>query len=199
MITLYHSPQTRSGSIVWLLEELEVPYDTKQVTFRKADGTGEKDPGNPHPHGKVPALSDGGETVFESGAIALFLTDQYRKVKMGPAPGEPKRGEYLSWLFYRPGVMEPAFMERRFNIQHVNGAMGWAKTEEVEEVLNNHLAKNKYFLGDEFSAADIMLGGGIYFMMLFKMTPETDVFKEYTARIAARPAFKRMMERDAPK
>jgi glutathione S-transferase len=195
MITLCHSPQTRSGSIVWLLEELGVPYDTKIVTFRRADGTGEKDPANPHPHGKVPALSDDGETVFESGAIAVFLTDKYRKVKMGPAPGDPKRGEYLSWLFYRPGIMEPAFMERRFNIPHVHGAMGWAQTEEVEQVLNEHLAKNKYFLGDEFSAADIMLGGGIYFMMLFKMTPETDVFKEYTARITSRPAFKNAMEK----
>ncbi len=195
MITLYHSPQTRSGSIVWLLEELQVPYETKQVTFRKADGTGEVDPANPHPHGKVPALADDGETVFESGAIALFLTDKYRNVKMGPAPGDAKRGEYLSWLFYRPGVMEPAFMERRFNIQHVNGAMGWAKTEEVEDVLNNHLSKNKYFLGDEFSAADIMLGGGLYYMMLFKMTPETGALKEYTSRITARPAFKRAMEK----
>jgi glutathione S-transferase len=195
MITVYHSPQTRSGSIVWLLEELQVPYETKQVTFRKSDGTGEKDPANPHPHGKVPALKDNGETVFESGAIALFLTDKYRTVKLGPAPGEAKRGEYLSWLFYRPGVMEPAFMERRMGFQHVQGAMGWAKTEEVEEVLNDHLAKNKYFLGDEFSAADIMLGGGIYYMMLFKMTPETDVFKEYTARITARPAFKKAMEK----
>jgi glutathione S-transferase len=195
MITLYHSPQTRSGSIVWLLEELQVPYETRHVTFRKADGTGEMDPANPHPHGKVPALTDDGETVFESGAIALFLTDKYRNVKLGPGPADAKRGEYLSWLFYRPGVMEPAFMERRFNIQHVNGAMGWAKTEEVEEVLNNHLSKNKYFLGNEFSAADIMLGGGIYYMMLFKMTPETDVFKEYTARITARPAFKRAMEK----
>jgi glutathione S-transferase len=195
MITLYHSPQTRSGSIVWLLEELEVPYETKQVTFRKADGTGEKDPANPHPHGKVPALTDDGETVFESGAIALFLTDKYRTMKMGPAAGDPKRGEYLSWLFYRPGVMEPAFMERRFNIPHVNGAMGWAKTEEVEELLNDHLAKNRYFLGDEFSALDIMLGGGLYYMMLFKMTPETDVLKAYTARITSRPAFKTAMEK----
>ena len=199
MITLYHSPQTRSGSIVWLLEELEVPYETKPVTFRRADGTGEKDPANPHPHGKVPALKDDGETIFESGAVALFLTDKYRKVKMGPAVGDAKRGEYLSWLFYRPGVMEPAFMERRVGFQHVNGMMGWAKTEEVEDVINTHLSKNKYFLGDEFSAADIMLGGGLYFMMMFKMTPETDVLKEYAARITARPAFKRMMERDAPK
>jgi glutathione S-transferase len=86
-------------------------------------------------------------------------------------------------------------MERRFNIPHVNGAMGWAKTEEVEEVLNDHLRKNRYFLGDEFSALDIMVGGGLYYMMLFKMTPETDVLKEYTARITARPAFKKAMEK----
>ncbi|HEX5244800.1 MAG TPA: glutathione S-transferase N-terminal domain-containing protein, partial [Tepidisphaeraceae bacterium] len=143
MITLYHSPQTRSASIVWLLEELQVPYETKQVAFRKADGTGEKDAANPHPHGKVPALTDDGETVFESGAIALFLTDKYRNVKMGPAPGDAKRGEYLSWLFYRPGIMEPAFLERRLEIKHVNGMMGWAAPDEVEAVLNDHLAKNR--------------------------------------------------------
>ena len=195
MITLYHRPQTRSGSIVWLLEELQVPYETHVVaSIRSADGTGARDPANPHPHGKVPALKDGGEMLFESGAIALYLTDKYRKVKMGPAVGEPKRGEYLSWLFYRPGVMEPAFMERRFNIQHVNGAMGWGHPDEVEQVLNDHLAKNKWFLGDEFSAADIMLGGGVFFMTQFKMMAETLVTKEYCTRLTARPAFAKMMQ-----
>ena len=195
MITLYHSPQSRSSSIVWLLEELQVSYETKQVSFRRADGTGEKDPANPHPHGKVPALKDGDDTLFESGAIALYLTDKYRKVKMGPAAGEPKRGEYLSWMFYRPGIMEPAFIERRFNIQHVNGAMGWAAPDEVDAVLNAYLAGRKYWLGDEFSALDIMLGGGLYYMMMFKMTPETDALKEYTSRIIARPAFQKAMQK----
>ena len=195
MITLYHSPQSRSSSIVWLLDELQVPYETQAVTFRRADGTGQVDPANPHPHGKVPALKDGDDTLFESGAIALYLTDKYRKVKMGPAVGEPKRGEYLSWLFYRPGIMEPAFIERRFNIQHVNGAMGWAAPDEVDKVLNDHVAKNKYWLGDEFSALDIMVGGGLYYMMMFKMTPETDALKEYTSRIIARPAFQKAMQK----
>ena len=199
MLTLYHSPQTRSSTIVWLLDELEVPYETKTVTFRRADGTGAVDPSNPHPHGKVPALQDGGETIFESGAIALYLTDKYRKKKLGPAPGEPKRGEYLSWLFYRSGVMEPAFIERRLGIKHVQGMMGWAAPEEVEEMMNNHLSKNKYLLGDEFSAADILLGGGLNFMLLFKMANETPVLKDYCARITARPAFTRMMERDTAK
>ena len=132
--------------------------------------------------------------IFEGGAIALYLTDKFPSAKMGPLPGDPKRGDYLSWLFYRPGVMEPAFMERRFNIAHVYGAMGWGTPEEVEQVINDHLAKNKYFLGDAFSAADIMVGGSVYFMLLFKMMNETPVLKDYCDRIASRPAFAKMMD-----
>jgi glutathione S-transferase len=196
MITLYHSPQTRSGSIVWLLEELEVPYRTKVVDFRRADGTGARDASNPHPHGKVPALVDGDETVFEGSAIALFLTDKYRTKKLGPAVGEPKRGEYLSWLAYRPGVIEPAILSRRFEIRHVYGAMGWAPADEVEEVLNRHLASRQYFLGDTFSALDILLGGGLHFLMLAKMIKETPVLTAYAARITDRPAYRKMIETD---
>jgi glutathione S-transferase len=196
MITLFHSPQTRSGSIVWLLEELEVPYQTKVVDFRRADGTGARDPSNPHPHGKVPALIDGEETIFEGSAIALFLTDKYRTKILGPAAGDPKRGEYLSWLAYRPGVMEPAFISRRFDIKHVYGAMGWAPADEVEEVFNKHLATRKYFLGDDFTALDIMLGGGVHFMLMAKLLKETPVLKTYATRVVDRPAFRKMMEKD---
>lgn len=193
MITLYHCPQTRSASVVWLLEELEVPYQTKVVDFRRADGTGSRDASNPHPHGKVPALVDGDETVFESSAIALFLTDKYRTKKLGPAVGEPNRGEYLSWLAYRPGVMEPALLSRRFEIKHVYGAMGWAPADEVEEVLNSHMASRRYFLGDTFSALDILLGGGLHFMIMAKMIKATPVLTAYTARIIDRPGYLKMM------
>ena len=196
MITLYHSPQTRSASILWLLEELNVPYQTKIVGFRRADGTGAKDPANPHPHGKVPTIEDGGETVFESSAIALFLTDKYPAKKMGPLAGEPKRGEYLSWLAYRPGVMEPALIARRFEIKHVYGAMGWAPADEVEEVLNKHLESRSYLLGDAFSAVDILLGGGLHFMLMAKLVKETPTLKAYSARITDRAAFRKMTELD---
>jgi glutathione S-transferase len=196
MITLYHSPNSRSASMVWLLEELEVEYQTQIVDFRKADGSGARDPANPHPHGKVPALKDGDDTVFEGSAIALFLTDKYRTKKLGPLAGEPQRGEYLSWLAYRPGVMEPSIICRRFNIKHVFGAMGWAPAEEVEELLNSHLASREYFLGKNFSALDILLGGGLHFLMPAKMIKETPVLKAYSERITARPAFRKMTERD---
>jgi glutathione S-transferase len=196
MITLYHSPMTRSGTIVWLLEELEVPYQTKIVDFRRADGSGARDPANPHPHGKVPALTDGDDTIFETSAIALFLTDKYPDKKLGPLAGASKRGEYLSWLAYRPGVMEPAIISRRFEIKHVYGAMGWAPADEVETVLNEHLASRKYFLGDDFSALDVLLGGGLNFLMMAKMVEPTPVLTAYCARIIDRPAFRKMMERD---
>jgi len=199
MITLYHSPMTRSSSILWLLEELGVAYETKIVTFRKFDGTGARDPANPHPHGKVPALEDGGELVFESSAIALYLTDKYRAKPMGPAVGDPKRGGYLSWLAYRAGVMEPALLCRRFEIKHVYGAMGWAPAGEVEDVLNAHLANRTYFLGEEFSSLDILIGGGLNFMMMAKMIAETPALKAYTARITDRLAFRKMMAEAAPR
>jgi len=199
MLTLIHRPMSRSGGILWLLEEIGCPYETKIVTIRTADGKGARDPANPHPHGKVPALVHDGHVVFEGGAIAVYLTDLFPEAKLGPKAGDPKRGEYLSWMAYRSGEMEPAFLERRFNINHVYGAMGWAAPDEVEEVLNGHLDKNKYFLGDDFSAVDVMLGGGLNFMIMFKMVTETPVLKDYCARITARPAFKRMMELDVPK
>jgi len=196
MLTLFHAPQSRSGSVVWLLEELGVPYETKIVNIRRSDGTGARDPQNPHPHGKVPCLQHDGQRVFEIAAITLYLTDLFPDAKLGPHVGDPKRGEYLSWLAYRPGVLEPALLMRRLNVKHLQGAMGWAEASEVEETLSSVLANRKYLLGDEFSAADISIGGTINFLMAFKVMNETPVFKEYAARITSRPAFKRMMDKD---
>lgn len=197
MLTLFHTPKSRSGSIVWLLEELGVPYETRTVNIRRADGSGARDPANPHPHGKVPCLVHDGRRVFEIAAMTLYLTDLHPEAKLGPRVGDPKRGEYLSWLAYRPGVLEPAMMMRRLNVKHVPGAMGWAEAAEVEEVLGAALADREYLLGDEFSAADIALGGAIHFMIMFKLMSETAVFKDYTARITSRPAYQRMMDKDA--
>ncbi len=196
MLTLYHTPKSRSASIVWLLEELGVPYELKIVDIRHADGTGARDPANPHPHGKVPVLVHDGHRVFEIAAITVYLTDLFPEKKLGPQVGDPLRGEYLSWLAYRPGVLEPAMMMRRLEVKHVYGAMGWGPAEEVESVLNETLQNRPYLLGDSFSAADISVGGVINFLMMFKVLNETPVLKAYTDRITARPAFKRAMERD---
>ncbi len=85
MITLYHRPNSRSTRFIFLLEELEAPYTIQIVTTRSRDGGGAVDPANPHPHGKLPAISDDGVVVFESPAIALYLTDRFPKNGLGAA------------------------------------------------------------------------------------------------------------------
>ncbi|WYX53323.1 glutathione S-transferase N-terminal domain-containing protein [Achromobacter xylosoxidans] len=79
MLTLYHAPRSRSFRILWLLEELGVPYDTEMVSIRRRDGSGHIPPDyiDIHPHGKVPALVHDGVPVFETPAIALYLTDLF--------------------------------------------------------------------------------------------------------------------------
>lgn len=198
MLTLYHLPQSRSGNVIWLMEELDVPYEIKKVaTIRRPDGSGARDPDNPHPHGKVPCLVHDGQRIFEIAAITLYLTDAFPEKKMAPLVGEKGRGEYLSWLAWRPGVLEPAMLARRFGVKHVFGAMGWAPAEEVEDLLNETLSQHPFLLGDAFSAADITVGGAVGFLMQFKILNETPILKEYITRISARPALQRAMERDA--
>jgi len=92
--------------------------------------------------------------------------------------------------------MEPALISRRFEVKHVFGAMGWAPADEVEETLNERLADRPYLLGDSFTAADILIGGGIHFMLMGKMLKATKVFTDYAARVTDRPGYRRMMEKD---
>src|ERR1700678_3233178 len=130
MITLYHRTKTRSSRFIFLLEELGAPYQIKHVVTRTAQG-GEPDPANPHPHGKVPAISDDGEVVFESPAIVLYLTDKFPKNGLGPQVGEKKRGTYVSLLAYYGGVLEPAFMSKFMNVAVPRPTAGWVEGEEA--------------------------------------------------------------------
>ncbi len=109
MITLYHAPRSRSSRFIFLLEELGVPYEIAKVSIRRGDGSGALDSHNPHPHGKVPAIRDGETLVYESIAVALYLTDKFPAAGIGPVVGDPARGAYLTWLAYYAGVMEPSW------------------------------------------------------------------------------------------
>ncbi len=97
MLTLFHAPQSRSGRIVWLLEELGASCEIEYVgIFRAQSGTGAPDPANPHPDRKVPALLHDGALVTESAAIALYLTDLFPKAGLGAPVGSPERAAYLT-------------------------------------------------------------------------------------------------------
>jgi len=196
MITLFHRPQTRSSRFIFLLEELEAPYEIKLVTTRSRDGSGSVDPANPHPHGKVPAISDDGIIVFESSAIALYLTDKFPKHQLGPQVGEPGRGAYLSWLSYYGGVLEPAFVSKFMKMEVPRGTAGWVAVEEVLPAVIQKLSAGPYLLGQQFSAADVLYGTSFALFARSPMLPNMPVIEEYAKRVIERPAFARAQARD---
>lgn len=189
MITLFHHPRSRSTRFIFLLEELAAPYEIRRVTLRRADGSGALDPGNPHPHGKVPVIVDDGVVVFESAAIALYLTDRFPDNRLGPRVGERLRGAYLSWLSYYTGVLEPAFMSRFLKVAVPRGTAGWVEIEEVMEHVLRQLTTGRYLLGDGFSAVDVLFGTTFALFAQSPMLPQSAVLDDYVARIVARPAF----------
>ena len=191
MITLFHAPKSRSSRFIFLLEELGVPYEIKPVTIRRGDGSGALDPANPHPHGKVPVIRDGEAVVFESAAVALYLTDKFPGAGLGAPVSDAKRGAYLSWLAYYAGVMEPAWMSLFMKWDVPRGTAGWVKTDEVMDFINATLEKGPYLLGENFSAADILVGTTFAMFMGGPMMPKTDLLEGYVKRVTERPAFAR--------
>ena len=200
MLTLYHAPRSRSFRTLWLLEEIGAPYEMKVVPIRRGDGSGDgagAEYRQIHPHAKVPALTHDGEAVFETPAIALYLTDLFAEADLGPRVGEKGRGRYLSWLAYSTGVIEPAMLAKFLNIPHRYGTFGWGPPEEVETVLARALAAGRYLLGDKFSAADIVIGGSFPILLQAKFLPDTAEFTGYADRLTARPAYRRAQAKDA--
>ena len=197
MITLYHRPKSRSTRFIFLLEELEAPYEIRIVTTRSRDGSGAADPANPHPHGKVPAISDEGVVVFESPAIALYLTDKFPQKRLGPLAGDADRGAYLSWLAYYTGVLEPSFMSKFMNVDVPRGTAGWVAVEEVMPAVVQRLARGPYLLGERFSAADVLYGTTFAMFAQSPVLPKSPVIEEYVKRVVSRPAYVRAIAREA--
>lgn len=196
MITLWHAPRSRSSRFIWLLEELEAPYQIRKVTIRRGDGTGALDSHNPHPHGKVPLIEHEGSLIFESAAIAAYLTDAFPKNKIGPLVGEPARGPYLTWLGYYAGVAEPSFVSKFMNLVPPRGTAGWVPVEEVMSFVLKTLEAGPYLLGNSFSAADVLFASTFALFLGGPMLPKAPLLEAYVKRCVDRPAYGRAAEKD---
>jgi glutathione S-transferase len=197
MITLFHHPRTRSSRFIFLLEELGCPYEIHRIAnIRRPDGSGGVDPENPHPHGKSPALKDGDTVVFESAAIALYLTDKFTQNGIGPLVGDAKRGAYVSWLAYYAGVMEPAWMSAYMKWEIPRGTAGWVKTGEVMEFVNATLEQGPYILGDKFSAVDVLMATTFKMFLGSPLLAPTPLLEEYVKRVTDRPAHARAQAKE---
>jgi glutathione S-transferase len=193
MITLYHSPQSRSSRILWLLEEIGEPYKVEYVTVQRRDGSGGPDPKNPNPDKKVPTLSHDGSLVMESAAICLYLSDLFPKAKVGPQVGDPDRGAYVTWLAWYAGVLEPTLLAK-FSGRTETDEQEQRSYDQMAARLRNALTQGPYLLKSGFSSADILVVSA--FQWARQMMPSGEVFDAYVKRLEERPAFARGNAKD---
>ena len=195
MLTFYHAPQSRSGRILWLLHELDVPFETVRCDIPRQDGSGARDPRNPHPEGKVPALEHNGALITESAAIMLYLTDLFSERQLGPAQDAPGRGAYLTWLFWYCGVVEPVYITEVLGVaDHPVAQASFRGRDEIATRLISALEERDWLVNDRFSAADILLCSPyLYFP---DATPDHPAVHAWIERCTARPAYQRALEDD---
>ncbi len=215
MITVHHLNNSRSQRILWLLEELGLPYEIKRYQRDPATLLAPAELRAVHPLGKSPVISDDSLTLAESGAIVEYLADRYGANTLAPQPGTPARVRYSYWLHYAEGSLMP-MMLLKLVFNRVEGAdmpffakpvvraiTGRVKDGFIDPQIVTHLdylegvlAKSPWFAGAAFSAADIQMSfpleaaaarGG-----LDESRPKLCAFLE---RIHARPAYKQALAR----
>ena len=196
MITLFHAPKSRSSRFIFLLEELGAPYEIKIVTIRRGDGSGALDDANPHPHGKVPAIRHGSETVFESPAIVTYLADAFPDAGLAPRPGEAGRGAYLTMLAYYGDVLEPAFVSKFLKVSVPRGTAGWVEVDEAMAFIDKTLTAHPYIAGDKFTGADILYATTFGMFAQNPMMPKLASIDAYVKRVLDRPAYARAQKRE---
>ena len=195
MIKLFWCPKTRSSRVVWMLEELGVEYERVHIDIRDPAAPRDADFGRASPMGKVPAIVDGDATVADSAAIALYLADRYSAGNLAPSIDAADRGEYLYWMVYTPGVIEPAMAEKVTGMEPNRVSFGWGDFPTMVATLEARLTDREWLL-DRFTAADVMVGSSCAFLKQFNLLPESPAIESYIERCLARPAYKRALEID---
>ena len=192
---LFWAPQTRAQRAIWMLEEAGVDYDMEQVELGSPDLSEEFLGASPM--GKVPALVDGDVGMAESAAICLYVADRYAPGTLAPALDDARRGQYLYWTLYTPAVVEPAMSEKFNKVESNRRRSGWGDFDTMIDTWDSALDDRAWILGDQFTAADVMLGSSAIFLRMFEMLPETRNLGAYADRCLARPANQRALEKGA--
>lgn len=192
---LYHMPQTRGGTTLWMNEELGGACEIRLINLRKGEGR------TPqflriNPMGKLPALTHQGEIVTEAAAICAYLADLHPEKGLAPTTTDPKRGVYYRWMFFAPSCIEPMMLDRLGKVTRENAtAAGHGDYERVMASIDQALSAGPWLLGARFSAADVVMGATLNFATMFGAIPKEGRIREYVERVAARPAFQSMMRK----
>jgi len=199
MLTLYHAPRTRSVRILWLLEELGVPYELRTVAFNLPTRTFSQST----PLGKLPVIEDGDVVICESGAILEYILERYGQGHLAPPVGSSQRGPFLQWVHFAEGT---AYAPLGILVWHT---LYKGDAESLPEVIEDArerarqaldfvqtaLSGREYLLGEDFSAADIMMGFTLAVARALGVLGEGHPeLGRYLERLEARPAFRKAVQ-----
>jgi len=197
---IYHAPNSRSVRIVWLFEELGLPYELERFAL------GDPSMRSPeyrriHPMGRVPALQDGDVTIHESGAIVQYVLAKYGNGRLVPAVSSPEFPDYLQWLHYAEGMLMPQVnvivVETRFLPPEKRNPENLARATKLLtrmlEAVDAALAGREYLAG-AFSGADIMTGHAcVAAVRLGADVSDKPNVAAYVERLMARPALRKAL------
>jgi len=190
-IIFHHAPMSRSNIVHWMFEELGVPYELHALSLDRGDHK-KPDYLAVNPMGKVPAITHRDVTITEAAAICAYLADEFPAAKLAVPVGTPQRGLYLKWLFFGPSCLEQAIIDRIHDRPQILArASSYGDYDTVMETIAKTVAVGPYLLGEQFTAADVVIGSGLQWGTLMKAVPERPEFAAYLKRLTARPALQR--------
>jgi glutathione S-transferase len=198
MIKIHHSRRARSARVIWLLEELGVPYEIAPLEF-SPQSLRSPEYLKLHPLGQIPVIEDDGVTIFESGAILEYFLEKYGNGRLAPPPATPQRAEYLQWFHFGEASLArhiSDIVRQRFREQESpEGAVilerARARFAESLAVVERALANREYICGP-FTAADIMVSYGMVMARIIRELPaEFPNVAAYLERLKQRPAYER--------
>jgi len=203
MIEVHHLNNSRSQRVLWLLEELELPYELVKYQRDAVTNLAPPELEAIHPLGKSPVIRDGGQVVIESAAILEYIVDRYGKGRMAPAESSPLRVRYLQFMHYAEGsAMLPLML--RLYLSRIGDA-GKPLAPRIASEIENHmgylsaeLGDEDYFVGDSLSAADVQLSFPIQVARLFQSLGAQPNLTAFLDRVQARPAYRKALERGGP-
>ena len=217
MITVHHLNDSRSQRVLWLLEELGLPYEVKRYQRDAKTMLAPPELKAIHPLGKSPVLDDGDVRVAETGAVVEYLLESHGGSALRPAHGTPEGRCFTYWLHYAEGsAMTPLLLKlifsqipKRVPLLARPVAKGIARgmnDRMIDPQLAAHtayweaeLARSEWFAGDVFSAADIMMSFPVEAAgSRIGYGPDKPRLKAFLGRIHARPAYQRALERGGP-
>jgi glutathione S-transferase len=202
MIVVHHLNDSRSQRILWLMEELGLPYELKKYE-RLETRLAPPELKAIHPLGKAPVITDDGRTVFESGAIVDYLIRRYGKGKLQPDPATPAYDDYQMWLHYAEGsAMLPLLLRLYVSRLGEGGKPLHARIESETAnhlgYLDSHLRNRKFLLDELFTGADIQMSFVAEIAEVYGQRAALPGLDAWIRRLHGRPAWKKALEKGGP-